>query len=236
MKLLMEGKAKKIFFYKEKSMLVQYFKDDTTAYNNKKNKKFTNKGIINNYISANIFEYLNKKKIKTHYIKRLNERQQLIKKLKIIPLEVVVRNRVAGSLQKKLGLEFGKKISPPILEFYLKSDKLNDPLLNEQHIIFLKLCSEIDLKKVKKIAIKINFLLIKYFNDIRINLIDFKLEFGKYKNQILLADEISPDSCRLWDKNSKKSLDKDLFRENKGDLLEAYTDVLKRIKKKCYDI
>ena len=236
MKLLMEGKAKKLFFYKEKSMLVQYFKDDTTAYNNKKNKKFTNKGIINNYISANIFEYLNKKKIKTHYIKRLNERQQLIKKLKIIPLEVVVRNRVAGSLQKKLGLEFGKKISPPILEFYLKSDKLNDPLLNEQHIIFLKLCSEIDLKKVKKIAIKINFLLIKYFNDIRINLIDFKLEFGKYKNQILLADEISPDSCRLWDKNSKKSLDKDLFRENKGDLLEAYTDVLKRIKKKCYDI
>ena len=236
MKLLVEGKAKKIFLYKEKSMLVQYFKDDTTAYNNKKNKKFNNKGIINNYISANIFKYLNKKKIKTHFIKRLNERQQLIKKLKIIPLEVVVRNRVAGSLHKKLGLEFGKKISPPILEFYLKSDKLNDPLLNEQHVIFLKLCNENDLKKVKKIAIKINFLLIKYFNDIKINLIDFKLEFGKYKNHILLADEISPDSCRLWDKSSKKSLDKDLFRENKGDLLEAYTDVLKRIKKKCYDI
>ena len=236
MKLLVEGKAKKIFLYKEKSMLVQYFKDDTTAYNNKKNKKFNNKGIINNYISANIFKYLNKKKIKTHFIKRLNERQQLIKKLKIIPLEVVVRNRVAGSLHKKLGLEFGKKISPPILEFYLKSDKLNDPLLNEQHVIFLKLCNENDLKKVKKIAIKINFLLTKYFNDIKINLIDFKLEFGKYKNHILLADEISPDSCRLWDKSSKKSLDKDLFRENKGDLLEAYTDVLKRIKKKCYDI
>ena len=139
-------------------------------------------------------------------------------------------------MHKKLGLEFGKKISPPILEFYLKSDKLNDPLLNEQHVIFLKLCNENDLKKVKKIAIKINFLLTKYFNDIKINLIDFKLEFGKYKNQILLADEISPDSCRLWDKSSKKSLDKDLFRENKGDLLEAYTDVLKRIKKKCYDI
>ena len=222
MKLLIEGKAKKIFSTKEKNTLVQYFKDDATAFNNKKRKQFKSKGILNNSISALIFKYLNENRIKTHFIKKISEREQIIKKVKIIPLEVVVRNYSAGSISDKFKIKQGKKFKEPIIEFFLKSDELNDPFMNSAHIKLLNIATAKEIRYLTKLALKINILLIKLFSKIGIILVDFKLEFGKSNNEIILADEISPDNCRLWDKKSKLSLDKDLFRYDKGDLINAY--------------
>ena len=230
MKLILEGKAKKIFQSKNKSHLVQYFKDDATAYNNKKKKIFSNKGIINNLISSDIFDYLNKNSIKTHFIKRINNREQLIKKLKIIPIEVVIRNYAAGSLVKRLNFKRGMKLREPLIELYYKSDSLNDPIISDDHAILLNLAKKQHLNKIKRIGLKTNSLLINYFKKINFILIDFKIEFGTLKEDIILADEISPDSCRLWDKKTKVSFDKDIFREDKGDLLKSYKEVLKRLK------
>ena len=233
MKLFIEGKAKKLFLTNENNTLIQYFKDDATAFNNKKRNTFTNKGILNNNISTIIYEYLNKNKIKTHFIKKVSDREQLIKKVKIIPIEIVVRNYAAGSLSKKFNIENGIKFNSPIIEHYLKSDELDDPFMNTDHITLLKLATIQEIRKINKIAIKINYLLLNLFSKIDIILIDFKLEFGRHKNNLVLADEISPDSCRLWDKKSKLSFDKDLFRQDKGDLIEAYKhifDKLSRIK------
>ena len=222
MKLLIEGKAKKIFSTKEKNTLVQYFKDDATAFNNKKRKQFKSKGILNNSISALIFKYLNENRIKTHFIKKISEREQIIKKVKIIPLEVVVRNYSAGSISDKFKIKQGKKFKEPIIEFFLKSDELNDPFMNSAHIKLLNIATAKEIRYLTKLALKINILLIKLFSKIGIILVDFKLEFGKSNNEIILADEISPDNCRLWDKKSKLSLDKDLFRHDRGDLINAY--------------
>tara|TARA_S200000501_G_C20573091_1_gene633850 strand:+ start:59 stop:769 length:711 start_codon:yes stop_codon:yes gene_type:complete len=229
MKLILEGKAKKIFQSNKKNILVQYFKDSATAFNNKKKKEFINKGIINNYISTNIFIYLTEYNIETHLIKKISNREQLIKKLKIIPIEVVIRNYAAGSLVKRLGLKRGIKLTTTLIEFYYKSDNLNDPFINEDHILLLKLAKKEDINQIKKISLKINTLLIKYFKKIKFNLIDFKIEYGKVNNKIILADEISPDSCRLWDIKTKKSFDKDLFRENKGNLIVSYKEIIKRL-------
>jgi len=227
MKLLIEGKAKKIYQTKDKNILIQYFKDDATAFNNKKKQVFKDKGILNNAISSIIFEYLKKNKIKTHFIKKISDREQLIKKVNIIPLEVVVRNYSAGSFSKRFAIKKGTKIKNPLLEFYYKSDDLNDPIMNDDHIFYMNIVNFKELKRIKFLALKINVLLSAFFDKTSILLVDFKLEFGKYNNKILLADEISPDSCRLWDKKSKKSFDKDLFRENKGDLIKAYKKILK---------
>ncbi len=230
MKLIIEGKAKKIYQSEIKSNLVQYFKDSATAFNNKKKKNFSNKGIINNLISSDIFQYLNKNKIKTHFIERLNDREQLIRKVKIIPIEVVVRNYAAGSLVKRLAFKRGEKLKKTLIELYYKYDELNDPIITDDHVILLNLAKEEELIKIKKISLKINSLLIKYFKKINFILVDYKLEFGTLNNEIILADEISPDSCRLWDIKSKLSFDKDVFRENKGDLLKSYKEVIKRLK------
>ncbi len=232
MKLLIEGKAKKIFSTKDKNTLVQYFKDDATAFNNKKRKQFKSKGILNNSISALIFIYLNENRIKTHFIKKISEREQIIKKVKIIPLEVVVRNYSAGSISDKFKIKKGKKFKEPIIEFFLKSDELNDPFMNSAHIKLLNIASAKEIRYLKKLALKINILLIKLFSKIGIILVDFKLEFGKSNNKIILADEISPDNCRLWDKKSKLSLDKDLFRQDKGDLINAYEYIHTRLNRK----
>ena len=232
MKVLIEGKAKKVFKTNDKNKLIQHFKDDATAFNNKKRRIFKNKGIINNYISASIFNYLKSKKIKTHFIRKINDREQEITKVKIIPIEVVVRNYYAGSLAKRFNIKSGTKIKNPIIELYLKKDALNDPFINDMHVQVLNLCTKNKLDKIKKIAYKVNNLLINFFNNINIILIDFKLEFGEFKGNIILADEISPDNCRLWDKKTKNSLDKDIFRDNKGDLLQEYNKVYKRIKRK----
>ena len=232
MKLLIEGKAKKIFSTKEKNTLVQYFKDDATAFNNKKRKQFKSKGILNNSISALIFKYLNENRIKTHFIKKISEREQIIKKVKIIPLEVVVRNYSAGSISDKFKIKQGKKLKEPIIEFFLKSDELNDPFMNSAHIKLLNIATAKEIKYLRKLALKINVLLIKLFSKIGIILVDFKLEFGKSNNAIILADEISPDNCRLWDKKSKLSLDKDLFRHDKGDLINAYEYIHTKLNRK----
>ena len=232
MKLLIEGKAKKIFTTKDKNTLVQYFKDDATAFNNKKRKQFKSKGMLNNCISALIFEYLNENRIKTHFIEKINEREQIIKKVKIIPLEVVVRNYSAGSISDKFKIKKGKKFKEPIIEFFLKSDELNDPFMNSAHIKLLNIATTKEIKYLTKLALRINILLIKLFSKIGIILVDFKLEFGRYKNKIVLADEISPDNCRLWDKKSKLSLDKDLFREDKGDLIKAYEFIYMKLNRK----
>ena len=232
MKLLIEGKAKKIFSTKDKNTLVQYFKDDATAFNNKKRKQFKNKGILNNSISALIFKYLNENRIKTHFIKKINEREQIIKKVKIIPLEVVVRNYSAGSISDKFKIKQGKKFKEPIIEFFLKSDELNDPFMNSAHIKLLNIATTKEIRYLTKLALKINILLIKLFSKIGIILVDFKLEFGRSNNEIILADEISPDNCRLWDKKSKLSLDKDLFRHDKGDLINAYEYIHTKLNRK----
>ena len=232
MKLLIEGKAKKIFTTKDKNTLVQYFKDDATAFNNKKRKQFKSKGMLNNCISALIFEYLNENRIKTHFIEKINEREQIIKKVKIIPLEVVVRNYSAGSISDKFKIKKGKKFKEPILEFFLKSDELNDPFMNSAHIRLLNIATAKEIKYLTKLALKINILLIKLFSKIGIILVDFKLEFGRSNNEIILADEISPDNCRLWDKKSKLSLDKDLFRHDKGDLINAYEYIHTKLNRK----
>ena len=232
MKLLIEGKAKKIFSTKEKNTLVQYFKDDATAFNNKKRKQFKSKGILNNSISALIFKYLNKNRIKTHFIKKISEREQIIKKVKIIPLEVVVRNYSAGSISDKFKIKKGKKFKEPIIEVFLKSDELNDPFMNSAHIKLLNIATAREIRYLTKLALKINILLIKLFSKIDIILVDFKLEFGRCNNGIILADEISPDNCRLWDKKSKLSLDKDLFRHDKGDLINAYEYIHTKLNRK----
>ena len=232
MKLLIEGKAKKIFSTKEKNTLVQYFKDDATAFNNKKRKQFKSKGILNNSISALIFKYLNENRIKTHFIKKISEREQIIKKVKIIPLEVVVRNYSAGSISNKFKIKQGTKFKEPIIEFFLKSDDLNDPFMNSAHIKLLNIATAKEIRYLTKLALKINILLIKLFSKIGIILVDFKLEFGKSNNEIILADEISPDNCRLWDKKSKLSLDKDLFRHDKGDLINAYEYIHTKLNRK----
>ena len=232
MKLLIEGKAKKIFSTKDKNTLVQYFKDDATAFNNKKRKQFKSKGMLNNCISTIIFKYLNKNRIKTHFIEKISEREQIIKKVKIIPLEVVVRNYSAGSISDKFKIKKGKKFKEPIIEFFFKSDELNDPFMNSAHIKVLDIASSTEIKYLKKQAFKINILLIKLFSKIDIILVDFKLEFGRSNNEIILADEISPDNCRLWDKKSKLSLDKDIFRQDKGDLIKAYEYIYMKLNRK----
>ncbi len=229
MKLLIEGKAKKVFLTKDKNILLQYFKDDATAFNNKKRKVFKNKGILNNNISALVFDFLNKNKVKTHFIKKISEREQLIKKVKIIPLEVVVRNYSAGSISKRFNIKHGIKFNKPILEFYFKSDELGDPFMNTDHIIHLGLANKAQINRIKKVSLKVNALLKELFSKSGIILVDFKLEYGHFNNNLLLADEISPDSCRLWEKKSKKSLDKDLFRQNKGGLIKAYENIYNKL-------
>ena len=231
-KTLYEGKAKKILKGPSKDTLIQVFKDDATAYNKKKHKIFNGKGVLNNKISEHIMLFLKSKGIETHFKKRLNDREQLIKKCEIIPIEFVVRNVVAGSIAKKLNLKEGTKLRKPLLEYYYKEDSLDDPMISREHVEAFGWATKSELKKIDKISTKINKLLISLFAKKKIVLVDFKIEFGRLASnpkKIVLADEISPDSCRLWDKRSKKKLDKDVFRRNLGSLLKAYEEVASRL-------
>ena len=228
-----EGKAKVILKSSNKNTLIQYFKDDATAYNAQKRDTIYGKGIIYNLVSENLMLFLEKKGIATHFIKRIDQRNQLIKKLKIFPIEVIVRNRVAGTLSKRLGIKEGVVIKNTLIEFCYKNDKLGDPLLLEDNILFLKLASESEIERIKIISYSINKHLTKIFDKIGIILVDFKLEFGKEvntkKQSIILGDEISPDTCRLWDKKSKRKLDKDRFRRDLGKVIESYQEVANRL-------
>ena len=232
-KKLYEGKAKIIYSTNNKSFAIQYFKDDATAFNNQKKSKIDGKGVLNNRISEHILENLNQIGIKTHLVKRLNMREQVIKLAEIIPIEFVVRNIASGSITKRLGIEDGTVLKQPLIEYCLKDDKLGDPLIAEEHILIFGWATKKEIEKIKKIILRINDFMIGMFRGIGIKLVDFKLEFGRIKSNnkkdIILADEISPDTCRLWDSLTEKKLDKDRFRKNLGGLIPAYTEVAKRL-------
>jgi phosphoribosylaminoimidazole-succinocarboxamide synthase len=232
MKLLYEGKAKRIYETEKPNEVICEFKNSLTAFNGEKADEEEGKGALNCAITSLIFEALEKEGIPTHLIKQIDETKQLVKKVDIILIEVVVRNIVAGSLAKRLGLKEGTKLPFTIVEFYYKNDELNDPLINDDHAMVLGLVKdrkELDL--LRKYGLKVNDFLTNFFDKVGLTLVDFKIEFGKDENgNIILADEITPDSCRLWDKETGKKLDKDLFRFNLGNIKEAYTEVLNRLK------
>ena len=232
-KKLYEGKAKIIYATSDKSLVIQYFKDDATAFNNLKKSTIEGKGVLNNRISEHILTNLTQIGIKNHLVKRLNMREQIIKLVEIIPIEFIVRNVATGSITKRLGIEEGTVLKHPLLEYCLKDDKLGDPLIAEEHILAFDWATKLELEKVKKMILRINDFMIGMFRGVGIKLIDFKLEFGRLKEngktEVILADEISPDTCRLWDSITDKKLDKDRFRKDLGDLIPAYTEIAKRL-------
>ena len=226
---LHEGKAKIIYACNDSERLIQYFKDDATAFNGAKKGTIEGKGICNNAISSHIFGLLHKEGISTHYIDRLSDREMLIKKVEIIPVEVVMRNVVAGSLSKRMGIDEGEKLSEPILEYYYKDDDLGDPMINQHHIRVFSLATDEEMAHIAKEAFKINEWLTQYFDRMGILLVDYKLEFGRSSDGVLLADEISPDGCRLWDKKTGEKMDKDRFRRDLGRLEEVYSEMQDRV-------
>ena len=229
LKQIYEGKAKKLYETKDADLVIQEFKDDATAFDATKRGTIMNKGIINNKLSEKLFTMLSKKGIPTHFVKRLNDRDMLVKRVQIVPLEVTIRNIVAGGMAKLLGLDEGIILKRPIFEYHYKEDKLHDPLINDYHALALGIATEKELDTIKKYSFKINELLTKFFDSKNLILVDFKLEFGRYKGKIILADEISPDTCRLWDKTTKEKLDKDRFRRDLGNVEGAYEEVLRRV-------
>jgi len=227
--LLYEGKAKKVYKTDEENLYIIEYKDDATAFNGLKKGTIAEKGIVNNKVSAILFALLDKNNVPTHYVKRLSDREMLVKKVEIFPLEVIVRNYAAGSICKRLGLEEGLKFKTPVLEFSYKNDELKDPMINEYHIQALELATKEEIEIMTGMTFKVNEILSEYFLSKDIILVDFKLEFGKSNEGILLADEISPDTCRFWDKNTMEKLDKDRFRKDLGKVEEAYLEILKRL-------
>ena len=232
-KKLYEGKAKILYEGPEKGTAIQHFKDDATAYNNQKKSIVEGKGVLNNRISEHILNNLNQIGIKTHLIKRLNMREQLVRLVEIIPLEFIVRNIATGSLTKRLGIPDGTVLSKPLIEYSYKNDELGDPLIAREHILEFKWASQEELNFINNSCIRINDFMQGMFRGVGIKLVDFKLEFGRVtideKKEILLADEISPDTCRLWDVISEKKLDKDRFRKDLGNIIQAYQEVARRL-------
>ena len=230
---LYEGKAKIIYETKDKNLVIQHFKDDATAFNNLKKSKVEGKGVLNNRISEYILSNLAQCGIKTHLVKRLNMREQLIRKAEIFPIEFIVRNIATGSLTKRLGIEDGTVLERPLVEYCLKDDKLGDPIISREHILTFNWLNVIQLDWINENLSRLNDFLLGMFRGVGIKLVDFKVEFGftneSGKTEIILADEISPDTCRLWDSVTDKKLDKDRFRKDLGDLIHAYTDVAKRL-------
>ncbi|HEY8542410.1 MAG TPA: phosphoribosylaminoimidazolesuccinocarboxamide synthase [Pseudothermotoga sp.] len=227
--MIYEGKAKRVYQTSDPNLLIIEYKDDATAFDGKKKGTIPNKGILNNKISAIFFELLEKNGIQTHFIKLLNDREMLVKAVKIIPIEVIVRNIVAGSLSKRLGLAEGTTLKKTVLELCYKSDELGDPMINHYHVLALNLASEEEIGRIEQTALKVNEILKNFLESRNIVLVDFKLEFGRMDGQILLADEISPDTCRFWDSSTKEKLDKDRFRRDLGKIEEAYWEIYKRV-------
>ena len=229
--MIYEGKAKKVFKTDDEKKYIVEYKDDATAFNGEKKGTIVGKGVVNNKMSAALFALLEKEGVPTHQIELLNDRESLVKAVKILPLEVIVRNVAAGSLAKRLGLEEGVLMKETVLEFSYKNDELGDPMINDYHIKAMGFATDEQLEAVKKYALKVNDVLKNFFLEINIKLIDFKLEFGLYDGEVILADEISPDTCRLWDAETNKKLDKDRFRRDMGGVEEVYQEVLARINK-----
>ena len=229
LEMLYEGKAKQVFLTDDPELIVIHYKDAATAFNNIKKATIDGKGILNNKISTIIFGYLKEAGVPTHYIETLNDRDQLCRRVKIVPLEVIVRNVSAGSFAKRYGVPEGIVFDEPTIEFSYKNDDLGDPLLNEYHALALKLATREEIDTISDYAFRINEVYKEYFAAAGIELIDFKIEFGRYKGQIILADETSPDTCRLWDIKTREKLDKDRFRRDMGNVEEAYNEVFNRL-------
>ena len=228
--LLYEGKAKKVYATEDENMCVVEYKDDATAFNGLKKGTITGKGVVNNRMSNFMFKLLEKKGIKTHYVLELNDRETVVKKVKIVPLEVIIRNKAAGSMAKRLGLEEGTELKTTVLEFSYKNDDLGDPLINSYHAVAIGAATWEDIDTISKMALDINKYMVEFFASVGVELIDFKLEFGKTaEGEIVLADEISPDTCRFWDIKTHEKLDKDRFRRDLGGVEEAYAEMMKRI-------
>ncbi len=230
--LLYEGKAKKIYRTDSEDKVVIYYKDDATAFNGEKKAEIGNKGILNNSITTVIFDMLKDNGVKTHFIEKLNDREQLCEKVEIIPLEVIVRNVAAGSMAKRLGLKEGFELKTTVFELSYKDDELGDPLINDYHAVGIGATTFEELDQIYSMTAKINELLKQFFVKKNVKLIDFKIEFGRTKDgRVVLADEISPDTCRFWDATTNEKLDKDRFRRDLGDIQGAYTEILNRISK-----
>ncbi|MBS5936985.1 phosphoribosylaminoimidazolesuccinocarboxamide synthase [Clostridium sp.] len=231
LEMMYEGKAKKIYATDKADEVIVYYKDDATAFNGEKKGQIEDKGVLNNAITSMIFEMLNENGIKTHFIEKLSEREQLCKKVEIVPLEVIVRNVAAGSMAKRLGLQEGFELKTTVFELSYKDDDLGDPLINDFHAVGIGATTFEELEKIYAMTAKINDLLKEFFAKQNIRLIDFKLEFGRYNGEVILADEISPDTCRFWDATTGEKLDKDRFRRDMGNVKDAYIEILNRIKK-----
>lgn len=228
-KLIYEGKAKKVYETDDADVVLVDYKDDATAFNGLKKGTIVGKGVVNNRMSNHMFQALEKMGIPTHFIKEISDRETLVKRVSIVPIEVIVRNIAAGSMSKRLGIAEGSALLCPVLEFSYKNDDLGDPMINDYHALAMGLCTKEELETISNFALKINQYMIGYFSKLNIDLVDFKLEFGKYKGQIILADEISPDTCRFWDHDTKEKLDKDRFRRDMGGAEEAYQEMMRRL-------
>jgi phosphoribosylaminoimidazole-succinocarboxamide synthase len=229
--MVYEGKAKKVFKTDIENQFIVDYKDDATAFNGLKKGSILNKGIVNNKMTNIIFKYLADNGVENHLIKELSDRETLVKKVEIIPLEVIVRNVAAGSFSKKFGVKEGTPLLNPIVEFSYKNDELGDPMINNMQILAIGIAKKEDLDFISKEALKINELMRVFYGKRNINLIDFKIEFGRFEDKIILADEMSPDTCRLWDSETNEKLDKDRFRRDLGNVVEAYEEIFKRISK-----
>lgn len=230
LEMIYEGKAKKVYSTEEADKVIIYYKDDATAFNGEKKGQIEDKGALNNNIASELFELLESRGVRTHFVMKLNEREQLCRKVNIIPLEVIVRNVAAGSMAKRMGLNEGLKLNTTVFELSYKNDELGDPLINDYHAVAIGITSFEELKNIYSITAEINNILKDFFIKQNIKLIDFKLEFGRTMDgEIVLADEISPDTCRFWDAVTNEKLDKDRFRRDLGNVKEAYTEILKRI-------
>ena len=227
--LLYEGKAKKVYATEDPDVLIVDYKDDATAFNGLKKGTIVGKGAINNRMTNHIFKILETKGVPTHYIAELSDRETAVKKVEIVPLEVIIRNFSAGSFAKKMGMEEGIKFKQPTLEFSYKNDDLGDPFINRYYALALGLATEEEIDAIEKYAFIVNDVMREYFDSLGIELIDFKIEFGRYHGQIILADEVSPDTCRLWDKETHEKLDKDRFRRDLGNVEDAYQEVFRRL-------
>ena len=227
--LLYEGKAKKVYCTEDPDVLIVDYKDDATAFNGEKKGTIVGKGVVNNRMTNRIFQLLEKEGVPTHFIEELSDRETAVKKVEIVPLEVIVRNVAAGSFSKKLGIEEGTRLLAPTLEFSYKNDELGDPMINDYYAIAIGAATREEIDRITELVFKVNDFLKRYFAEAGIELIDFKVEFGRYKGQIILADEISPDTCRLWDIDTHAKLDKDRFRRDMGKVEEAYEEVFRRL-------
>ena len=227
---LYEGKAKKVFATNDPELVIVSYKDDATAFNGEKKGTISGKGVINNQMTNYMFKMLEKEGVPTHLVEEISERETIVKKVSIVPLEVIVRNVAAGSFSKRMGFEEGKQLLCPILEFSYKNDDLGDPFINDYYALALGLATKEELDTIAKYALKVNEFMIKFFKGLNIDLIDFKIEFGKTSDgTIILADEISPDTCRFWDSTTHEKLDKDRFRRDMGGVEEAYQEIMKRL-------